>query len=261
MQPRQLTDSDTDRRRDKLAAALITVIIVALTFTAMMLVRVSSATSAMPVADDADEQEIFFADIEYTDITTRPTPTVDNQPANSAAAEVSGTDLTDNAPAPEEPAAPQLTTAREPSPAKQSVDSAALAAAAQRQEQERQAAAIRSKIGAAAFGKTDQGQGQAANGRASVGNNPGARDGLGLDGRRRLNEPRPAIRNVTGKMAVKITVDASGAVTQAMVVGSEGFGQQEEEVRRACLEASRQLRYSADAAKPTQTGTIIWNIK
>ena len=106
---------------------------------------------------------------------------------------------------------------------------------------------------------SDAGNGSADSGNASAGNNPGA-TGLGLDGRRLISSAKPNITNVTGTIRIRVTVNADGAVTNASFVSSSGFGDREQEVREACLAASRQLKYNAAPDKPTQKGTITWKI-
>ncbi len=253
--------NSNNKPHDRIAAALVTLATALLTITVLLLVKVVSPASSILPPADAQQQEIFFTDIEYREIPFRPTPTVDKRPANSSSAETSGTDMKDNGIA-DNVSTPMLT-AKEESPAKQ--DSAAapaeVPAIQEPDPNELIAAAIRNKVGNAMKSKADEGQGTSSEGTAKTGNNPGKKDGLGLDGRRRLNEPKPSIKNVTGRVAVRITVNADGVVTAASVTGSTGFGTMEEEVRQACVDASKALRYSPDAAKRVQRGTITWNIQ
>lgn len=249
-------------KREQLLALLFTLLIGALICTLLVCVKVLPASALISPAPEAEEQELFFADIEYKEITTNPTPQVDGNPATGAAAEVSGTDLIDSGHS-EEP--PELVSTSQVAEAKTVKTETPKADPAPTQEEieAQKAAAIRERMGRSTGlqSKTkDTGAGTGESGQASVGNNTGA-DGLGLDGRKRLNSPNPGIRNTTGKVRIRVKVNSAGAVTEATLLSTTGFGQREQEVRDACLAASRQLKYTPDPEKPTQTGTITWNIR
>lgn len=249
-------------KREQLIALLLTLLFAALTCTLLVCVKVMPASAMIPPAPDAEEQEIFFADIEYKEIISNPTPQVDGKPASAAAAEMSSTDITDagksddvpelvSTAAPSEAKVVKTETPKpDPGPTKEGIEA-------------KKAAAIRERMGRSTGLKTqtaDAGSGSATAGSASTGNNPGS-DGLGLDGRKRLNSPDPGIRNATGKVRVRVRVNSSGAVTDASFVSSSGFGTREQEVRDACVKASRQLKYTPDPEKPSQSGIITWNIR
>lgn len=250
-------------KRDKIIALLLTLLIGIATTTSLLLIHISPAVTELPHAEDAEEQEIFFADIEYTEITVDPTPQVDGEPASAAASEQGGLDdidsgsgeslpelVADETPQPEEQQVAKAETPEPPAPTKEEIEA-------------EKRAAIQKKIGQTTGLKAaDDGQaaGTATSGNASTGTNTTS-DGLGLDGRKRTNKPDPGIKNAQGKVWVKITVNAEGTVTSAVFVKSSGFGEREAEVREACVNASRQLKYTPDSSKPTQQGTITWNIK
>lgn len=251
-------------KRDQLTALLLTLLIAAVTCGVLVSVKVMPASALIPPAPEAESPELFFADIEYKEIVSDPTPEVDGVAASGAAAEVSGSDLADIGGS-KEPESAQLVSApasstakvakaepKEPDPGPTEEELRAIAAAK-----------IRERMGkSTGLKSTDRnsGSGQATDGKAAAGNNPGA-DGLGLDGRKRLNKPDPGIKNATGTVKVKIQVNAAGTVTSATVVRSSGFGKREQEVRNACEAASRKLQYTPDPEKPSQTGTITWNIR
>ncbi len=249
-------------KREQLIALLLTLLFAAMTCTLLVCVKVMPASALIPPAPDAEEQEIFFADIEYKEISSDPTPQVDGKPASAAAAEVSSTDMTDagksddvpelvSTAAPSEAKAVKTETPKpDPGPTKEEIEA-------------QKAAAIRERMGRSTGLKkqtADAGSGSAANGSASAGSNVGS-DGLGLDGRKRLNSPNPGIRNATGKVRIRVRVNSAGAVTEATFVSSTGFGTREQEVRDACLAASRQLKYTPNPDQPSQSGTITWNIR
>lgn len=249
-------------KREQLIALALTLLFAVLTVTMLVCVKVLPAVNWPPTPVESEDEEIFFADIEYKEIKTDPTPQVDGNPASSAAAEMSGTDMTDSGSSPE---APTLVSAKQPSEAKVTKPEEPKPAPGPTKEEieAQKAAAIRERMGRSTGLKTqtaDAGTGTSETGQAAVGNNPGA-DGLGLDGRKRLNSPDPGIRNVTGKIRIKVRVNGSGTVTEATLINSSGFGTREQEVRDACLKATRQLKYSPDPNKPNQTGTITWNIR
>lgn len=249
-------------KREQLLALLLTLLIGALTCTFLVCVKVLPASALIPTAPDAEEQEFFFADIEYQEITTNPTPQIDGIPATGAAAEVSGTDIIDSGHSEE---TLELVSAQQPSETKAVKTETPKADPAPTKEEieAQKAAAIRERMGRSTGLQSqtkDSGSGTAESGQASAGNNTGA-DGLGLDGRKRLNSPNPGIRNATGKVRIRVKVNSAGNVTDATLLSTTGFGQREQEVRDACLAASRQLKYTPDPEKPTQTGTITWNIR
>ncbi len=249
-------------KREQLIALLLTLLLGALTCTFLVCVKVLPASAMIPPAPDAEEQELFFADIEYKEITTNPTPQVDGNPATGAAAEVSGTDLIDSGSSNE---VAELVSTPKPADTKTVKTDAPKEDPAPTQEEieAQKAAAIRERMGKSTGLKSqtkDSGAGTGESGQASAGNNTGA-DGLGLDGRKRINSPNPGIRNATGKVRIRVKVNSAGTVTEATLISTTGFGQREQEVRDACLTASRQLKYTPDPEKPSQTGTITWNIR
>ena len=249
-------------KREQLLALLLTLLLSTLTCTFLVCVKVPPVSALIPQAPDVEEQELFFADIEYKEITANPTPQVDGTPAMSAAAEVSGTDLIDSGHSEE---APELVSTSKPSETNVTKTETPKADPAPTKEEieAQKAAAIRERMGRTTGLQSqtkDAGVGSAESGQAAAGNNTGA-DGLGLDGRKRLNSPNPGIRNVTGKVRIRVKVNGAGIVTDATLISTTGFGQREQEVRDACLAASRQLKYTPDPEKPSQTGIITWNIR
>lgn len=247
-------------KREQALALLLTLLFAVVTTVMLVCVKMSPVATWPPVAQPAEEEEIFFADIEYEEIKSDPTPQVDGQPASAAAGEQGGLDAVNSG---TNPAPPTPVAAKEPSPAKVAKSEEPKPAPGPTKEQLEQEARQRIGSGMAnAFNKTqsESGSGAAASGNASTGSNAQS-DGLGLDGRRRLNTPDPGVSNATGTIRVKITVNGQGAVTAASLVSSSGFGAREEEVRQAILAASRALKYSPDPAKPSQSGTITWRIK
>lgn len=250
-------------RRDRAIAAGATLLLALLTLTMLLLVTVGVPEARIPAAEDPEEQEIFFADIEYKEVVSDPTPQVDNQPASAAASDDGGTDLSD---AGASDAAPQVVASKTPAPETQQVakpeEQTAPPAPTKEEIEEQKRAAIRERLGRATGLKAQETQaaGAAKSGAATTGTNSRS-DGLGLDGRKRLNKPDPGIKNAQGRVWVWIRVDASGAVVSASVQRSEGFGPRENEVREAILAASRALRYNEAPDKPSQSGTIVWNIK
>ncbi len=249
-------------KKEQLISLLLTLLLTGLTLTMLVCVKMTPAAAASPKAATAEEEEFFFTDIEYQEITADPTPQVDNEAASAAAAEMSGTDMTD-AGAVEE--APTLVSADKPSDAKVVKPEEPKPAPGPTKEEieEQQRAAIRARLGKSTNLKTptsDSGNGSADSGSANAGNNPGAK-GLGLDGRKLISSATPNITNATGTVRVKVTVNAAGSVTNAVFVSSSGFGTREQEVREACLAASRKLKYNSAPDKPSQTGTITWKIQ
>lgn len=252
-----------ETKRDKIIALALTLIIAGLTLTSLLLTVIKPAMSAPTEITPPEEAELFFADIEYNEIRSNPTPEVDGRPASAAANDPAGTDLTNQGGG---ESAPDLVSSPEPKPQNEKVakPESPKPPTPTKEELEAEARAkIAERMGAATGLKAkpdDQSAGQAAQGAASTGNNPSS-SGLGLSGRKRLNDPDPGIKNARGWVTVNITVDAKGSVTSATFHSASAFGGRDAEVRAACVAASKKLKYSPDADKPSQHGTITWNIK
>ncbi len=247
--------------RDRLIALCVTALTALLLFLWLRFTVISSSSPKIPNAPQAEEAEIFFADIDYQQILSNPTPMVDGEVASAAASDDGGVDIADSGSG---EAVPDLVASTTPQPENLQVvkPEEQKPAGPTKEELEEQA---RAKI-LARVGKTtglkatdQQAAGSAASGNASTGNNPQS-NGLGLDGRELLYEPDPGIKNAQGTVTIRVKVNAEGLVTDARVVKSSGF-LREAEVRNACLAATKKLRYSADPKRPSQNGTITWTIK
>ena len=248
--------------KDQLIALGATLLLALLIFSALVLTVLPPASAFIPNAPAEDEAEVFFADIDYTQIISDPTPQVDGKVASAAASNDGGMDLTDSGSG---QTAPDPVATPEPQPDNSQVvkpEEPKPAGPTKEEIEEQKRAAIRAKLGKATGLKaTDtQAAGAAESGNASTGNNPTS-SGLGLDGRKLQNRPDPGIKNAQGRVWVRITVNSAGTVTNATFVRSSGFGSREAEVRAACVSASRNLRYSSDPKTPTQSGEICWIIK
>lgn len=248
--------------RDRLIALGVTVLTALLLFLWLRLTVISSASARIPNAPQPEEPEIFFADIDYQQILSNPTPMVDGEVASAAASDDGGVDLTDSGSG---EAVPDVVTSTDPQPENVQVvepEEQKPSGPTKEEIEEQKRAEIRAKFGKATGLKAteEQAAGSAASGNASTGNNPQS-SGLGLDGRKLQNRPDPGIKNAQGSVTVRVTVNAEGHVTYAAFVKSSGFGSREAEVRRACVNASRQLRYSPDPGRPSQSGNITWHIK
>lgn len=251
-------------KKDRLLAALLTLLISALAVGLLCMVTISASDGRLlNPADEPEETEILFTEVELKTIPYKPVKSLDNKPAASASAEVSGTDAND-AGAGEESA--QLMSTPTPQPAKQETpkeEAKPVAKPEPKPDPQAEAAArIRNRVGKSNVTKSDDGSGQADKGTSPQSQtNSSTATGLGMDGRQLLNAPKPQITNAQGTVKVSIAVNAAGSVTEASFVSSTGFGTREQEVRSACIAASRQLRYSAAPDKPVQRGTITWHIK
>lgn len=250
-----------ENKRDKILALGLTALITLLMGVTLVVVHIAPASALLPQASDPEEQEIFFADIDYNEITADPTPMVDGVAASAASSDDGGTDLdaTAGESVPDMVAdpthQPDNTQVAKPEDSKP-------AGPTKEEIEARKRAAIAAKFGKATGLKAtnNQAAGTSTAGNAATGNNPTS-NGLGLDGRKLQNHPDPGIKNAVGRVWIKVTVNASGNVTSAAFVRSSGFGSRETEVRQACVEASKKLRYSPDKDMPSQSGTICWNIK
>lgn len=248
--------------KDRYIALGLTLLLALLIFCGLFFTVIPAASALLPKAADAEESEVFFADIDYEQILSDPTPQVDGEAASAATGLDGGLDQIDSGsgesvpdpvatpdPKPDNSQVAKPEEKKPPGPTKEEIE-----------EQKR--AAIRDKIGKATGlnASDNQASGGAESGNASTGNNPTSQ-GLGLDGRKLLNRPDPGVKNAQGWVRVRVTVNAQGVVTNVQFVSSSGFGDKEASVRQACMEASRQLRYSPDSKVGTQSGTICWNIK
>lgn len=248
--------------KDQLIALGATLLLALLIFCALVLTVIPPAAAFMQKAPADDEAEVFFADIDYKQILSDPTPQVDGKVASAAASNDGGTDFTDSGSG---QSAPDLLATSTPQPENTQVvkpEEPQPAGPTQEEIEEQKRAAIREKLGKATGLKAtdNQSSGKAESGNASTGNNPTS-SGLGLDGRKLENRPDPGIKNAQGSVWVRVTVNSEGKVTNAVFVKSSGFGSRESEVRAACVEASRRLHYSPDPTKPSQSGVIRWTIK
>ncbi|MDE5913061.1 MAG: hypothetical protein K2G81_05390, partial [Muribaculaceae bacterium] len=77
--------------RDRLTAALITLLISALIVVALCVITLGAAAVNPLVPENKDDDEILFTEVEIKQIPFKPVRAADNRPAASAAAEVSGT--------------------------------------------------------------------------------------------------------------------------------------------------------------------------
>ncbi len=248
--------------RDRLIALCVTALTALLLFLWLRFTVISSSMPQIPNAPQAEEAEIFFADIDYRQILSNPTPMVDGEVASAAASDDGGLDIDD---AGQGETVADIVASTTPQPDNTQVvkpEEKKPAGPTKEEIEEQKRAAIRAKFGKATGLKAteEQAAGAAESGNASTGNNAQS-TGLGLDGRKLRNRPDPGIKNAQGTVTVRVTVNADGHVTNASFVKSSGFGSREAEVRQACVNASRQLLYSADPTRPSQSGNITWHIK
>lgn len=248
-------------KKEQLIALLLTLLLTALTVTMLVCVNLSPVSAMVANKPDLQDEEFFFADIEYQEITTAPTMNVDNEPASAAEAEISGADMTDSGSAEE---APTLVSTDKPSETKvvKPEESKPAPGPTKEEIEAQKSAKIKSSMDnkfAQTKNPSDSGTGSAESGNASAGNNTGA-DGLGLSGRKRLNNPDPGIKNATGWVSMEVTVDSEGNVISVSNVKSSSFARVDE-VRNACIAATKKLKYSPDPNKPHQKGTIKWDIR
>ncbi|MCM1309522.1 MAG: hypothetical protein NC301_00665 [Bacteroides sp.] len=250
-----------ENKRDKLLALGLTVLIALLMGLMLVMVHIAPASASLPSATDPEEQEIFFADIDYNEIYADPTPQVDGEATSAAASDDGGADLTSTS----GESVPDLVADKTPKPDNTQIakpEQTKPAGPTKEEIEEQKRAAIAAKFGKATGlqATNNQAAGSSTAGNAASGDNPTS-TGLGLDGRKLQNRPDPGIKNAVGKVWVKVSVNSAGQVTSAAFVRSSGFGSREAEVRQACLEATKKLRYSPNNEIPTQSGTICWNIK
>ena len=255
-----------ENKRDKLLAALLTLLFAMITVSLLMVGKVSVGPLFEPTTPDEQQQEVFFTDIvdePMEEIAQEPSPTVDNKPseASAPAEEASGTDMEDAGKG-EEP--PVLVSSKTPSEAKtpkpEKTEKQPNPGPTEAEIKEQKAQAIRDKMAKSNFKGQGSGEGTSDNGDAKAGNNKGA-TGQGLDGRKCIHQTDPGIKNASGTVKVRITVNSAGNVTSATFVSSSGFGDREQEVRDACLKASRGLKYTPDPDTKSASGIVTWRIK
>lgn len=248
--------------KDRLIALCVTALIALLLFLWLRFTVISAASAQLPEASRSEDAEIFFADIDYRQILSNPTPMVDGKVASAAASDDGGVDFSDSGSGEAAPDVVASTTPQSENAQVVKPENQEPAGPTKEEIEEQKRAQIRAKFGKATGLKAtdEQAAGAAASGNASTGNNSQS-TGLGLDGRKLQNRPDPGIKNAQGSVTVRVTVNSEGHVTNAVFVKSSGFGSREAEVRRACVSASRQLRYSAEPSRPSQSGNITWHIK
>lgn len=248
--------------KDRYIALGLTLMLALLIFCGLVFTVIPSPSLRSPKVLEGEAQEVFFADIDYKQILSDPTPQVDGRAASAAASSDGGFDATDSGAG---ESVPDVVATPEPQPDNMQIvkpEEQQPSGPTKEEIEEQKRAAIRAKFGKTTGLQTSETQaaGSAESGNASTGNNP-ASQGLGLDGRKLQNRPDPGVKNAQGSVEVQITVNSQGVVTKAEFVRSSGFGQRESEVRQACLNASRQLRYSPNPKVASQTGRITWIIK
>lgn len=176
-----------------------------------------------------------------------------------------GADAADNGTAGEP--SPTVTSAL-PSPSQQAVrpkgpTKEQLLAQQQRQEAVARAKAQKNADEATrrAFGGKGSGQAGSPDGNATAGATTGI-PGNGLRGRTLESFTRVSA-TLTGQITISVTVDASGNVTNAAYDASASSGPVAADLsmRQACLQSSRQCRFSVLEGSPLQRGSITWRFK
>lgn len=227
-------------KRDKITALLLTLLVAALTSLTLVFTGMPSA-AARP--EPPQPQEIFYEVIEFPEEEVIITDEV--APADqSSGLDVADAGKADQAPAPVVAKQPQPDNAKaapqEPKPS--GADKA------------EESAAKRKPRANLPTGKDFNAEADANATQNSSGNDPYAIAGRGI-----VRKPHTVIRTKSaqsGWVDVDITVTPQGKVTRAEVVGSSGFGNEEEEIRtKAKALLLSELEYSADASQPTRTYT------
>lgn len=257
-----------NNRRDKLLAALLTLIIGALLTTTLLVVSIGPSNAQIK---PAEQEEIYFADIDIPDfeeILPRPMDDTSNNPASSTPGDPGGADTKDSG---SSDAEPTLVTSEEPQPEDQQVEpkEEPQRAAPSREEIEaEQQSKARSTLGKVDWNKKtdDNGAGgQNPDGKVAKGDNPDS-GGLDVSGRSIRRKPKPNLPSkfdLNGTVKFKIYVDKDGNVLsnpKPRVVYTSGLGPDEANIQKILLDATMQLKYSADADKPRQEAIITWKI-
>lgn len=257
-----------NRKREQLVAAALTAVLATGVAVVLAVTEISASALNSVQRPDADDEEVFFADIELPEpppTSYHPTEQIDGNPASSAA-ETGGVDMTDIG---QSGAEPDLVAVNTPQPENQQVakpEEPVTEAAPEENEADLLRKSRLNRVpGAKTFTKnpdSESAKGQSTEGKATKGINV-SEDGLGLAGRQLIGKTDPGYKSATdlnGWVKVKITVDASGSVTKAEIVGTSGFGKEESRIRDTFLHASCLLKYSADATTANQQGVITWKI-
>lgn len=228
-------------RRDKITAALLTLLIAALTVVLLLCLSLSQAQAKAPVPPAPEE--IFYEVIEFPEEEVI-------LPEDVAPAEESSGFDTENSGQADEVPAPVVSTQKQPDNAKAKPQEPKNSGADQAEE-----TTPKRKPGAALpTGKNFNNNADANASNGSTGNDPYAIAGRGI-----VRRPHTVIRTTSaqsGWVDVDITVTPQGKVTHAEVTGSSGFGNEEQQIRdKAKALLLSELEYSADTSQPTRTYT------
>ncbi len=267
----------SESQRDQLIATALTALIVILLVLALVMLhyRVDIAAMEERKWPPVDSSEIVFGG-EYVMLGDMPFPVeqIDNSavPDAQADASIDGTDLTDGGDAVAE--APSLVASgaesdmkvtEKPNPEKAGPTKEELAEQQRikrRKEEEARQAQIKDRM-KSGFSNSKSGSGKpgSANGNSTAGALSGLA-GHDLKGRTAEAWGRPA-STLSGTIRIKVRVNRKGQVVGTPeYIGGTGPAAASAGVRRSCISASRQSRFSVDLEAPAeQTGVITWKFE
>lgn len=226
-------------KRDKITALLLTLCVAAATVVLLLCSSISAVEAKQPAS--VQPEEIFYEVIELPE----PEPII--QAEIAPAEQSSGFDTDDSGKADNVPA-PVVSKQPQPDNAKAKPDEPKPSGADKAEEP----VAKRKPRANLPTGKDFSDNGTAN--QASNGNDPYAIAGRGI-----VRKPHTVIRTTStqsGWVDVEITITPQGKVTRADVVGSSGFGSEEEQIRtKAKALLLNELEYTADSSQPTRTYT------
>lgn len=265
-----------NERRDKLAAAIITLAITLLTGVTLGVMTISPASNNGTPAPEAEE--IFFADIDLDEPepkpvkVTRPAQVNDTRPTSAEASEAGGVDKTDSGSS-ENPAEPTLVTSSTPQPENLQVkvpekkeEPAPPPTPTKEELDAKTSTRIKNQMSKTNW-STNKDESVTTEGNANAGNSPKDTSikpgsGLNLNGRKYVSAPprklssRGAIKD--GWIQVRITVDNDGNVTDAKYAGkcSNNLGADVTSLIAQAEKYANDIKYAPDPSKPLQSGVI-----
>lgn len=269
-------EKETDNRRDKLIALVMTIAFHAIVFLLLLslYLRYSGFEDPDRTWPPVDSSELLFGG-EYVMVGDRPELAQNSQspaPSSNDATEIPSSEVEalDNSGVLAEPA--PVMTSEQPSPHKvnpqpvpeQTGPSKAeieAAERAKREQEQRQAIANRvSNANFAGTGGTGQGNAGSPDGNADMGAVSGT-PGHNLKGRSIAHYELPP-KGPLGTITVRVSVNRDGEVTSASYLSGDGQAAASVKARNNCVAAARASRFSVDRNAPvSQTGTITYKFR
>lgn len=257
--------------RDRIIAAVVTVVIAVAVFVLLITAALHYSPTEERVWPPVDSAELLFEG-EYVKLGDVAKPVAQQAPArersNTAEQSPETHDRTDAGPAGEEPTPPISSEQESPmkvepksKPANPGPSKEELARREEEKRRKEEAGRISKRVSFGASkssGKTGEGTPGSPNGNADHGALSGA-PGTSLSGRTLESWSKPSGR-ATGKIVISVRVNRQGKVVGASYRSGSGAVASLTAARQSCVQAALNSRFSVSLDAPAeQTGTIAYN--